>query len=129
MLLLTACGSLVPATTPPQLEHTPGVPISITDERITTPGFTVDYPDGWRVIKTSIAEAPLEFVFASPDGEMIITLSTTGCPDQQATPMPEGIANCVGDIYLVGQSERDNMAQLRDIVDEVVASIIVLDVE
>jgi len=127
LLLLSACGSLVPATTPPQLEHTPGIPITITDERIITPDFTVDYPDGWRVVKTSIAGAPLEFVFASPDDEMVITLSTMGCAGESSTPVPESITGCAGDIYLVGESVSDNAALLREIVDAVVTSVTVVD--
>jgi hypothetical protein len=75
LIALTACQPLVPATTPPQLEHTPGAFVSVTDDSYDAGVFRVRYPEGWRVVKTSIAGAPMEVVFVSPDEEMTIRLS------------------------------------------------------
>jgi hypothetical protein len=72
---LAACQSPVPATTPPQLDHTPGAFVSVTDDVYNAGVFRVRYPEGWRVVKTSIAGAPMEVVFVSPDDELTIRLS------------------------------------------------------
>ncbi len=74
-LVLGACAPIVPATTPPQLEHTPGAFVVVTDETFDAGTFRVDYPQSWRVVKTSIASTPLiQVVFVTPD-ESSITLT------------------------------------------------------
>ena len=76
LIALMACSSLVPATAPLQLNATAGAPIVINDEYIDAGAFTVDYPDGWRVVKLSLAGDPIELVFVSPDESMRIELRT-----------------------------------------------------
>lgn len=71
---IAACTPLIPATTPPQLESTAGAFISLDAEGFDAGNFRVDYPDGWRVVKTSVATAPLEVVFAAPDNDMTIRI-------------------------------------------------------
>ena len=76
-LLIGACAPLVPATTPPQLQYTPGAFVVVTNETFDAGVFRVDYPQSWRVVKTSIAStAFLQVVFVAPD-ESSITLSQT----------------------------------------------------
>jgi len=88
MIMLSACQSIIPAQSPPQLEHTPGVPISITDNQIDAGWFTLDYPDGWRVV-TNIAGEPLELVLVSPDDLMVINIYTrSNCAIPDVTPEP-----------------------------------------
>jgi hypothetical protein len=67
LVSLTACSSLVPAKEPPQLDATAGAPIIITDEIVDAGLFTVDYPDGWRVVKLSIAGEPITLIFVAPE--------------------------------------------------------------
>ncbi len=74
VLVLAAC---VPATTPPQLDYTPGAPVVVTDGRYDAGAFTVARPDGWRVI-TSAADAPTTVIFVSPDDDALIMLATEG---------------------------------------------------
>ncbi|MEO1444231.1 MAG: hypothetical protein AAFV33_27805 [Chloroflexota bacterium] len=74
MLALAAC---IPATTPPQLDFTPGAPVVVTDGRIQTAAFSVERPDGWRVI-TSSADAPLTLILVAPDDAALILLATDG---------------------------------------------------
>ncbi|MEM6281327.1 MAG: hypothetical protein AAF787_03965 [Chloroflexota bacterium] len=74
VLLLAAC---IPATAPPQLEYTPGPPVVVTDGRIQTAAFSVERPDGWRVI-TSAADAPLTLILVAPDDAALIVLATDG---------------------------------------------------
>lgn len=88
IFILSACRSLIPATTPPQLEYTPDVGIIISDETIVTAIFEVDYPDGWRVVKISVAGQPIELVFASPDDEMWIKVSEIPIGIPEGTPDP-----------------------------------------
>ncbi len=74
-LVIGACAPIVPATTPPQLEHTPGAFVIVTNETFDAGVFRVDYPQSWRVVKTSIASTPLiQVVFVTPD-ESSITLT------------------------------------------------------
>jgi len=87
LVILSACGSLVPATVPPQLQHTPGSPITITDNQIVADAFTLAFPDGWRVI-TNVAELPLELILVDPDDDLIIRISQM-CPTSEATPAPD----------------------------------------
>ncbi|MDQ7025222.1 MAG: hypothetical protein Q9P01_02420 [Anaerolineae bacterium] len=74
VLGIAACTTLIPATTPPQLEATAGAFISLDDEVFDAGNFRVNYPDGWRIVKISVATAPLEVVFAAPDNEMTIRI-------------------------------------------------------
>lgn len=75
--LLSACVPIVPATTPPQLKHTPGAVVVVTDGTVDAGVFRVDYPQSWRVVKTSIAATPLmQVVFVAPD-ESTITVTQT----------------------------------------------------
>jgi len=75
VIFSTACAPLVPATTPPQLEHTPGAFVVVTDSTFDGGNFIVDYPASWRVVKSSIAEADtIQVVFVASD-ENTITLT------------------------------------------------------
>lgn len=72
IMLLGACAPIVPATAPPQLEHTPGAFVAVTDNFFDAGRFRVDYPKSWRVVKTSIAAADhLQVAFAAPDGSAL----------------------------------------------------------
>jgi hypothetical protein len=66
-IALMTCSSLVPANVPPQLAATAGVRILITDEIVDAGWFIVNYPDGWRVVKSSIAAESLTLTFAATD--------------------------------------------------------------
>ena len=68
MLLFGACSPLAPATTPAQLQHTPGPFFTITASRFDAGLFRLDYPSTWRVVLLSPADAPLvQVVFVAPD--------------------------------------------------------------
>lgn len=70
--IMGACSPLVPATTPPQLDHTPGAFVIVTEDTFDGGIFRVDYPSSWRIVKTSIAGAEnLQVVFVSPDDHAI----------------------------------------------------------
>jgi hypothetical protein len=87
LVWLAACTPLIPATTPPQLEHTPGAFVTLDEDVFDGGVFTVTYPDGWRIVKTSVASAPLEVVFAAPDNTMTIRISTAVI-EAESTPEP-----------------------------------------
>lgn len=85
-LLLNACGPIVPATAPPQLQHTPGAFVTVTETRFDAGLFQVDYPKSWRVVKTSIAaDHRLQVVFAAPQGSAV-TLTQTDVPSDDDAP-------------------------------------------
>jgi len=72
LFCLAACAPIVPAQTPPQLEFTPGAPVTIDDTLYDAGVFRMAYPQGWRVVKSNTAEAPMSAVFVSPDETMAI---------------------------------------------------------
>jgi hypothetical protein len=79
LIALMACSSLVPAKVPPQLAATAGMSILITDEIVDAGWFTVNYPDGWRVVKLSIAGEALHLSFVAPNTNSTwIELSESG---------------------------------------------------
>jgi hypothetical protein len=71
LLLLAACS---PRELPPQLSYTPGPPYTIDGRTLTTGIYTVETPDGWRVI-AGPAEDPYTFQFVAPDNDALIVLS------------------------------------------------------
>jgi hypothetical protein len=88
-LVVAGCAPLIPATVPPQLSHTPGTFITIDDQFVGTAVWRIRYPDGWRVVKISIAAEPVRLVFVSPDEHMLIEVAET--TPLEATPEPDRI--------------------------------------
>lgn len=85
-LILAACSSLVPADTPAQLEATAGFPILVDDERVDAGSFILDYPDGWRLVKLSLAGDPITLALVAPDdNDTQIQVSEIGFPELEAT--------------------------------------------
>src|SRR5688572_24451329 len=97
LIALLACSSLVPANTPLQLNATAGAPIVINDEYVDAGTFTVDYPDGWRVVKLSLAGDPVHLVFVSSDEGMRIEIRQGS--RQEICHIPEGTTE-FGSYYL-----------------------------
>jgi hypothetical protein len=129
-LWITACTPLIPATTPPQLEHTPGAFVGIDDDYFDAGFFRVDYPDGWRTVKTSVATAPLEVVFASPDNSMTIRIVEGDAPFLEATPEAAiyerweqvELADSVM-ITVIGAAPLESQNEFDALFDSVVASV------
>jgi hypothetical protein len=131
LLLIAACTPLIPATTPPQLEFTPGAFITVDDEVVDAGFFRVNYPDGWRIVKTSIAAAPLEIVFASPDNSMTIHIVEGEYVIPEGTPDPNTYERRsqlqLSDAMLLtifGQAPIEAQADFNVIFDSVLDSIV-----
>ncbi len=129
LIALTGCGSLVPAKTPPQLSHTPGSPLSITDDRIDATWFTLNYPDGWRVV-TNIAIEPIRLTLVSPDEAMVIIIAeTTDIDFSISTPQAgihsrwETLRHEGRDLSIYGEIDDAFAAQFDIIFDSIAASI------
>jgi len=130
LILLSGCQSLVPATTPPQLSHTPGAPITITDNHIDAGWFSLDYPDGWRVV-TNVAIEPLHLTLVSPDDEMLIyvTDARVACVYPEVTPDPAYYHRdeCVGargaELYIWGRPPVEFQDIYAPIFDALVNSV------
>ena len=133
MILLgvaTACQSIVPASVPPQLSHTPGAPLVITENRIEAEWFSLAYPDGWRVV-TNIAEEPLRLILISPDDELLIYVqdASDGCYILESTPDPgfhwrrECLGEAGAELYVWGEVGIEHQAIYDPIFDEVVSSV------
>lgn len=129
-MILSACQSIVPATSPPQLNHTPGASLSITDNQIDAGWFTLDYPDGWRVV-TNESVAEFRLILVSPDDEMIIYIddARNGCayPESTADASIYTRIDCIGDdrlqLQISGQVEIEAQAIFDPIFDLVINSI------
>ena len=66
---IAACGSLAPAKAPPQISHTPGAEVVVTDNSFDAGDFRLEYPLSWSVVKASPAtEGQMRLVFVAPDG-------------------------------------------------------------
>ena len=129
LTFITACTPLVPATTPPQLQHTPGAFVSIDDEYFDAGMFRLNYPDGWRTVKLSVASAPLEVVFASPDDTMVIHVSEVPLPEREAPPNTYTRSSVVIQdditIYMQGEAPLDQRSVFDEIFAQVLESIAV----
>ena len=69
LFALAGCGTLLPAEPPPQLAHTPGAPIIVSETRIDAGIFQLAYPRDWRVVKLNEAGGGgLHLMFVAPDG-------------------------------------------------------------
>ncbi len=124
LLVLGACAPLVPATTPPQLEHTPGAFVIVTDSTFDAGRFIVDYPSSWRVVKSSIAEAEfVQVVFVAPDESTVTLTELANLPD---TPSDDEqfitLDNDVVVQVIVGLSD-DVGAHFDDLAEQLIASI------
>lgn len=73
MSALAACASLVPASAPPQIQHTPGAPVIVTDKTYDTGQFRLEFPRAWSIVKPSQAkDEHMQVYFLAPDGGYVI---------------------------------------------------------
>lgn len=71
---------------PPQLAYTPGPTYHLDARWLTTAIYSVETPDGWRVI-AGPAEDPYTFQFVAPDNTALIVVTES---ELSAPPMPAG---------------------------------------
>jgi hypothetical protein len=130
LFIMAACVPQIPATTPPQLQHTPGAFV-VVDERIYDAGvFRVAYPSGWRIVKSSIAAAPMEVVFVSPDDAIRLELYVSGaCIILEGTLEPHltdayaSVPIAAGLLCLYGRAPIEREAEFRQIFEQVRDSV------
>ncbi len=68
-VILTACAPLAPASVPPQLSHTPGAYVAITEGHFNAGSFQFDYPSSWRLIKHGAAsDEGMHLILKAPSG-------------------------------------------------------------
>ena len=131
LLLMTACTPLVPATTPPQLQNPPGTAISLDAERFDAGVFVVDYPDGWRVVKQSEANAPVTVTFAAANNEMTILVSEMAFSIPESTPEPgiyeryQTVTSGGNAVTLIGCAREEDREALDAIFEHVVESVVI----
>lgn len=96
ILCASACSPLAPAATPPQLRHTPGAFVTVSETRFDAGIFRLDYPSTWRVVKLSTAESNyLRVAFVAPD-QSVVTLTQVEDADENLIRLENGIALIVG---------------------------------
>jgi hypothetical protein len=123
-LLIGACVPIVPATTPPQLKHTPGAFVVVTEGTFDAGVFRVDYPQWWRVVKTSIAStAMIQVVFVAPDDKSI-TLTQVEVINDSTSDSEQFITLGNGTIIQVIVSLSDDVDDtFNDLADQLITSI------
>jgi hypothetical protein len=125
--VFSAC---IPADTPPQLAHTPGTPVVITQDRVEAAHFSAVYPPGWRVI-TSPAELDSSLIFAAPDNCALIILATTpinppdlaDCPGESISSEMQSIEMGTDTIYTALIVSAESQAAVTPIFNRVLESI------
>lgn len=124
-----ACAPIVPAQTPPQLEFTPGASVRVDDVVYDAGDFKIDYPQGWRIVKSNTAEAPMSVVFVSPDETMAIYLSADSqaeftLPEDHTESKTRRIELDNGQTVMVGGSATfEAWHTLTPIYERIVASV------
>ncbi|GAB4522847.1 MAG: hypothetical protein OHK0046_35960 [Anaerolineae bacterium] len=90
LLLLAACGQVIPATVPAQLTHTPGPAVIITQDTVMSQHFRANYPPEWQVITSAAFSSPW-VVFTAPEGGAVIVLALDAADTELRPPaaMPE----------------------------------------
>ncbi len=82
LALAAGCGPLVPARSPPQVQHTPGAFVVVDAGGLDAGSFRLEYPPAWKLVKSSPATAAqLQFVFVAPDGGTV-TVSQVDAIDE-----------------------------------------------
>ena len=91
---LAACASLVPATAPPHIKHTPGAYVIVSAGHFDAGHFRLDYPSDWRIVKESPADAErLRIIFVAPDGGTVslMQLGADATPGDQHRILQNGV--------------------------------------
>ena len=91
---LAACAPLAPATAPPQISHTPGAAVIVTDRTFDAGDFRLEYPPTWSVVKASPAtERNLRVVFVAPDGGSVwlSQIESLEAPADEHLILPNGV--------------------------------------
>lgn len=131
LLVMAACAPLVPATTPPQLQIPPGTAVSLDAERFDAGMFQVDYPDGWRVVRQSEANAPVTVTFAAANNEMTILVSEIAFSIPENTPEPgiyeryQTVRLGGNAVTLIGCAREEEREALDVIFEHVVQSVVI----
>lgn len=89
-LFASACSPLPPAKTPPQIKHTPGAFVTVSETRFDAGIFQLDYPSNWRIVKLSTADANyLKVAFVAPD-QSTVTLTQVENADNSVVRLENG---------------------------------------
>lgn len=95
LLFASACSSLAPAKTPPQIQHTPGAFVIISRNYFDAGNFQLEYPANWRVVKLSTADSKsLKIAFVAPD-QSIVFLTQVENTDKNVIRLDNGVALAV----------------------------------
>ncbi len=90
-LFASACSPLVPAETPPQIQHTPGAFVTVSETRFDAGIFQLDYPSNWTVVKLSTADTNyLKVAFVAPD-QSTVTLTQVENADKNVVRLENGV--------------------------------------
>lgn len=123
-ICLAAC---VPATTPPQLTHTPGQPVTITDESFDNGVFSLRYPRDWRVVTGAAASPPSVTLIMPEDcGFMIVSseriTNVPPLPPQCGADMPE-LRRHFDEVWIVGKVAPRDEGVFMTLFERVLASV------
>lgn len=123
IIMMMACSPIVPATTPPQLDHTPGAFVVVTDATYSAGVFQVDYPSDWRIVKTSIAsDENQQVVFVAPDESSLTLTQIDFASESSETETFITLENDVT-LQIVLQMSDDADVHTKALMEQAVASI------
>lgn len=128
LLLFTSC---IPASQAPPLSATPGAAAVVTRDSYRNDLFSVEYPQGWRVI-TSPAGAPPSVTFVAPGDCMLVIVSSASITRVPTAPACESTDFAVdqrdvplGDttITVAGSAPAADRAALQDVMARIAGSL------
>lgn len=124
----TACAPIVPAQTPVQLQYTPTAFVTIDETHYQAVQFTVQYPDGWRVVKLNTDGTPDHVIFVAPDETILISVShEPAVLADSARSVTREMTVTADDVtlYLYGEATPDVSGQLNQHLQDVRDSLVI----
>lgn len=82
--LLLGVAACVPATVPSQLAHTPGPGVTVNNGRYANSAFSLNYPEGWRVVSSAASADTASVMLIAPEDAALIVIGE----DAQTPTLP-----------------------------------------
>lgn len=130
ILLCALFAACAPAAAPEHLRYTPGPAVVITGNTFTGDGYTLQFPDGWRIV-TGQADLPPTITFVSPDNCSIILaavgsiepITSPDCAGEEFQTIQREAAIGTRRLTLAGSAPVSQWDQFSVQVEQVVASV------
>lgn len=132
-LVILWCGlfaACAPAAAPEHLRYTPGPAVVISGNTFTGDGYTLQFPDGWRIV-TGQADLPPTITFVSPDNCSIILVAagsiepvtSPDCAGEEFQTASRGVTLDAFTLTIAGSAPVSQWNQFSAQFEQVVASL------